>query len=529
MRQLKTRKLNILLAKQGYSDPRSMVNKPERFIWKDLDKKIISGQLAITKGSTTPSWVRFVNDALEEELTEVINSANSALLFVNVEKRMFILSFGYGRNMLKEECFVRDFGLKTVLNTVDPTKIKSIDSAITENITKHTRSQTSIASPTEEFGLDVSRDILRAVTGHPKEEYRKVLGRTITGKDSLHILVKITMRDLEELLEKILELYESDSYKENFDWVDNLREEKDPSKIKELKKKLVDDLNSEKYEAFHLAIPEIYEPDRIESFAYFSKNSFRYTELDIVEAIKELKKKTDEINFDTLKNKNIYAFESDTNGIYMRWSLAKCIVYETEYEDKRYVLTMGNWYCIEPSFAKEVTKSIEKIKDVQLISCQSDFREDQYNEKLAKNIGDAILFDKKLIKCTDARSRIELCDVLTKDHMLIHVKKRGRSSTLSHLFSQGKVSAEALLSDAGFLNEARNRIEKEKKNPDDYLPDTNDKIKSEGYTVVFAIIDKSDKPLSKSLPFFSLLNFRQVEKTLKMMGYKVAKAKIDVV
>ena len=62
-----------------------------------------------------------------------------------------------------------------------------------------------------------------------------------------------------------------------------------------------------------------------------------------------------------------------------------------------------------------------------------------------------------------------------------------------------------------------------------FCPDTNDKIKSEGYTVVFAIIDKPDKPLSKSLPFFSLLNFRQAEKTLKMMGYKVAKAKIEVV
>lgn len=44
-----------------------------------------------------------------------------------------------------------------------------------------------------------------------------------------------------------------------------------------------------------------------------------------------------------------------------------------------------------------------------------------------------------------ARSALEICDLLGPDNELIHVKRAAGSAPLSHLFSQGLVSAQSLV------------------------------------------------------------------------------------
>ena len=67
---------------------------------------------------------------------------------------------------------------------------------------------------------------------------------------------------------------------------------------------------------------------------------------------------------------------------------------------------------------------------------------------------DALCLDKKFVYDGGPR-KMEICDILTRDGGLIHVKHRGSSSTLSHLFTQGVNSAERLLQDADFRSRAR--------------------------------------------------------------------------
>lgn len=61
-----------------------------------------------------------------------------------------------------------------------------------------------------------------------------------------------------------------------------------------------------------------------------------------------------------------------------------------------------------------------------------------------------------------------------------------------------------------------------------YFPKETDDIDPREFTIVYAIIDTSPHELDVSLPFFSLLNLRQTERTLRLFGFKVAKAKIPV-
>jgi uncharacterized protein (TIGR04141 family) len=73
--------------------------------------------------------------------------------------------------------------------------------------------------------------------------------------------------------------------------------------------------------------------------------------------------------------------------------------------------------------------------------------EDKYNARLSNALRDAILLDKRTIRRRQATA-IEVCDVATENRQLIHVKKGTSSSSLSHLFAQGVVSAELLHMDA---------------------------------------------------------------------------------
>ena len=106
---------------------------------------------------------------------------------------------------------------------------------------------------------------------------------------------------------------------------------------------------------------------------------------------------------------------------------------------------------------------------------------------------------------------------------MIHVKKFGGSSVLSHLFSQGAVSGELFVSDGEFrakLNTALRRGYKVP-NPRGTRPTATQ------YEIVFAIISGSANPLDIS--FFSKVSLRSTRRRLISYGYKVSKKKIQKV
>lgn len=116
--------------------------------------------------------------------------------------------------------------------------------------------------------------------------------------------------------------------------------------------------------------------------------------------------------------------------------------------------------------------------------------------------------------------RVELCDILKKDGMFIHVKKRGRSSTLSHLFAQGVTSTELLLNDEEFLKDAAKLVSSHGKSFVAAVPTAlgaRDKIK-----VAYVVLSRSkrkDRPFG--LPFFSLVSLQAATRTLSNAGIKV--------
>jgi uncharacterized protein (TIGR04141 family) len=115
--------------------------------------------------------------------------------------------------------------------------------------------------------------------------------------------------------------------------------------------------------------------------------------------------------------------------------------------------------------------------------------------------------------------------VLLRPDKLIHVKWKSGSSTLSHLFSQGVVSAALLWSDAGFRDAVRARVAA---NPGfgRVIPTTD--LDPARFEIVYAVIARPPGKGRHYLPFFSQVNFRRAVKDLEARGYRVSLARVDV-
>jgi len=135
-----------------------------------------------------------------------------------------------------------------------------------------------------------------------------------------------------------------------------------------------------------------------------------------------------------------------------------------------------------------------------------------------------LCLDKKLV-FDGGPDRMEICDVLTREGGFIHVKQRGSSSTLSHLFAQGVNSAERLLQDHEFRRQARDVIEREDPSFVDVLPADRPQD-PRAFEITFAVITRSRRPTPLTLPFFSVVSLRAAATRLRAFGFRVSVAEI---
>jgi Family of unknown function (DUF6119) len=146
--------------------------------------------------------------------------------------------------------------------------------------------------------------------------------------------------------------------------------------------------------------------------------------------------------------------------------------------------------------------------------------EGDYNALLADHRNWRLL-DKQNFHLPASYEKIEICDLLTERKQLLCVKRMTRSSTLSHLFMQGQVSAQLLTAN---LEGYRDRIMQDLKQLDSRTTfGTNS-----DWTVVYAIATPTPGTLASSLYFFSKVALHHAAQQLRSLGVRVAIARIPM-
>lgn len=476
----------------------------------------------------SPKWRSFTERLTGQTLDELANQSSSAVLILKATQNLTVaFTFGYGRFLVDTEYFVNDFGIKTALNTLNHGSLRSVDLFTLEDQAVQKKSQASRESGASVFGIDISKDILRAVTGSAKSG---ISFSNISGGDFVYSFGKeMEISELPEVAKLLASYYANDSYKQSFSWVDNIRRLKEPTEIARLDSLLVDSVKA-KSTNINITIPEVVKWDEIWGFSFTRcKNTIKPT-INPAHYLDHIDPSV--VSLDSLKRDKLFVF--DINEKETEYKIYKSIYFEHKEGDKTYILFAGTWYEVDNVFVNRIDQILSEI-DTSTLSFPPVYTweetkdgktkekiesEGDYNQRASESHKYHLL-DKKLIKSSRTTTPIELCDLLTSNKKFIHVKHRkGGSAGLSHLFAQGHIAAEVMLGDRDFRKQARKKLRTIAPNLQDSI--SLDGFKSEEVEVVYLILGEDSSTLKKNLPFFSKVNLSKAFENLSQRGFKVS-------
>ncbi|MEZ4298666.1 MAG: TIGR04141 family sporadically distributed protein [Polyangiaceae bacterium] len=516
------RGLTIFLVKRGVSASEVIkAQKQTKVTAVPLDAST-NGRL-YTPGSRVghPAWASFFEGTIDPAELHLWTAGASAVLLVERAGRLFALAFGHGRHLVRRETVETTFGLRAALNLLPTTgAIRSIDRKTFEGVTTHVREQASKETTLSAFGLNVERDLLRAVVGTPAD---KAFGLRLAGMDALHVTVRSSLSKLPELLESYLRKSEETGYRENYAWIDNISEVRDPSVVDALEAELVRQIRARDFTRKWLAVPDLLD--------WFDIDGFRYTESDDKPMLEDIHFSTyvdqlrspAKLDVQTLRRHRAHAFSAETGRAQGQWSVYSCIYAEIDLPGGTYLLNNGAWYQVDQGFVRKIDEEAMSIPPTthKLIRYRNKEAEAQYNKRLQKAIGAACVMDAKQIPYGGGHSSLEFCDIFAAPHTMIHVKKFRGSSVLSHLFSQGVAAATAFVSDTEFRRELNKKLP-----PSFRLSNPEIRPQARRYEVAYVIAHRSTSPLQ--LPFFSKVTLRNARRALEPLGYSVTLTQVPI-
>lgn len=512
-------KLSIYLIKESYVDVDKIIPKfGEMKSYEINDNDGVLGKIYIKIGhKTVPKWADFFREVFNPSAIGLETKSSRAVLLVPVNNRIFCLTFGHAHFLIDPLVVERNFGLKVALNIGGENSLRVVDKTSLDSVEIQSKEQSSKEVGIANFDFDFEMDILKSIRATSEDGET-----TLSGRDSVNVSVAVRVDTLRQYLNDLLNNYESEAYKEKFSWVDNVTEERDKVVVEQLNQLLTDKITSLD-PCVWLSIPEIVIWENIAGFAYKKKKDpLLRPDIHLNKWIDEVLGENDTIDIDYLKRKKVFLYDVN-HELYNNWPIFHCLNAEIDFENRKYIFTDGNWYLLNSDFVGEINNFYDEIEKSNVtLPPFGTKKEPEYNNYVVSvSPTDFCLMDRKTITIGGGRSSIEFCDLFTKDKKMIHVKKYGGSSVLSHLFQQGVVSGELFISDSYFRNEVNVKLGDEFKLSDSELrPDPSE------YEVCYAIM--SDIPGDLNIPFFSKVVMKNAVKRLQAYGYTVTKKKIPI-
>lgn len=470
-----------------------------------------------SKKCKLPHWLDIVNGFLPKEQQKNLNQSASsgAVIALKVKNRIIALCFAAGRFNIDQEKIESRFGLKTCLNLQTTNKFKNLRIQSLEANSVQKQESRSSWVELDDFSINIENEMVKSVTGQVDSEY---FGKNISGFDSLSIKIDFDSTDIHNVCETLLNAYESDSYKQKYDYIDKIFPVNDKALISRLDTELFKKIKNRDEDVW-MCIPDFINWEEIEYFTYLgtSEKDDIYIE-DFYEAIDNNKIKS----IADLKKKAINGYSCEGKTKYSKPAYY-CTTAEVSIQGQSYILNNAKWYAISQDLEKdlkqldiEIQNNCETNAMAGLPNCTYD-KEGDYNKACAINGFD--VWDRNLINNT------EVCDLWSNKKEFIHVKKYSSSSLLSHLFNQGLVSATQMYQSRDFRSKVETHGNSNNLFTAGKMIKSIDSFNPQEYSVKFAIISKDINKFR--LPRFSLISYRQTKKNIEDMGYKVGIIKIQ--
>ena len=401
-----------------------------------------------------PPWARFFRGYLDPRQLGQVSSA-AAVLLMKSRDRLFAITFGHGRHLLDPDAWEERFGLRVALNSIGESNVRSIDKRTFDSISRHSREQASREASARDFQLDIEQDLLRAITGTPTDSD---LGRRMSGMDALHAAIPTDIESLRDLLSLYLDKYLDTSYLSTFPWVDHIAEISKRTVIDELDEAVVQKIIAGDLDGVWMAVPEVIDWQSVDGFQWSGRQQpLRHdVHLDgFVESLPDVESMTAK----TLRQRKVSCI-SDYGVALASWQAYRCLHAQLDRDGETFVLSGGKWYRLTRDFVADVNEAYRRIPRYEHdLPEYDDSSETAYNKRVADaDPARYALMDANVIGYGGGRSSVEFCDLFVGRQDIVHIKRYGASSLLSHLFSQGLVSGELFQTDPEFRRRVNNLL-----------------------------------------------------------------------
>jgi len=489
------------------------------------------------------SWAAFLGSSFGS-MRVPETDAVGALLIARLSEgfdECYAFTFGVlGRYLMREGSWIRGYGLRAALNLIYPigldpaevyARLVSVDTKRRAANTVRMRKQAPRSTTLEAFEVDRLRAALTAATGRPLD--RDTWGARVSGGDALAFASDEPFEDLAGLCRGVASAHESTAYREHFGWLDHFQPVADPTTREQLDATVAESLRDGHTTNLDIAPPDFVDWSRVEAFRLPAdgRRRERHPDLRLQDVLAALARTRDlaRASADLLRRRFIVALDAD--GVALgRWPIWRCLSGEVAFNDDVYVLDEGDFFRVERSFLRELNDYVDGIATTEVaLPTLGPMEEGKYNELAARSMGNqGLLLDRKTVRSSSQTTQVEVCDILTDSRQLIHVKRHLGSSALSHLFSQGCVSAELLQTDKQFRHATTVLLRTLKGGQRfAFFPDGG--IAASQFEVAFAIIAHwNGRRMSTALPFFSKVNLRSRTEELRNRGFKVSCRCVDV-
>ncbi len=480
--------------------------------------------------SNPPDWRAFLLESASDVPEDIFTGGAGAAIFLPVDDRIMAVCFGHVHLALNDDAFERQFGLKVTLNSVPRSGLRTLDLATPDAVTFQKRVQASRDSDLDQFGVDVLRDLARVAGGTPSSAG---FARFAAGKDTLSLTVEVNASDLHAKCKQVLDAYNGQKYKSEFAWVDNMRPVVEKDIIEALDAEIlqaISDLRDGQESDLHMAPPELVDYTEGSQLHYngFGSHGTDFFSLSIEDYIAELNR----CNFDgtiaDIRDKHrIKSKKEGETEFNEKWRVFDCFVFETSLmlngNDTHYVLFGGDWYQVKKEFKDRIEAFFAQMPRVSIIGATNCRNEEELIADIHETRSDLLKLDKEKINPGGVKfANLEPCDFLSDAGDFIHLKDGHSSGSISHLWLQGVVGAEAFISDKEFRKKLRRRVKKLGGGFERLMPKSTEVPKREDFRVVFGIMRKPYRDGTLGIPFFSKVSLQAAYERINLFGIPVA-------
>jgi uncharacterized protein (TIGR04141 family) len=480
-----------------------------------------------------PRWAQDLNSQFPG-LSAVTNTSNRMVIFLPVRNRVFAVCFGYGSTVLEWESIESNFGLRVAARNFQADDLTELRSRRIDASARTQSVQIPVGGELRDLGVNLEGEFVRKLAGHIESSTLALDGSVLAG-DSISFKSTTNLSSVQDALTNMLTSVQESASRDGFQFVDSL----EPLRSGEETAKLLDERLAR--EIFGQG--DIDDDLSTQILEYAPPDEIRMEDVDQVVlengskravlhgfSMSELRNVLRELGVRAtapmLRSVRVVPLDANGDPVGQQTPLRNWLVFEVGNQAQRYILTLGRWFRLQESYSDRLDSDLGRIEDVTATLSLPDTTapevEKEYNARAASALaGTLLLMDAVMIKTEDG-DRVEACDLLHNGGYLIHVKRYNGSQTLSHLFSQGSVSAQLLRGDttmrAHFLSEVSARDAK-----------FTSAAAVAPQIVTYAIAIKDSMKLPTGLPTFSKVNLRDFAKRLRQTGATPTLARIRVV